>query len=102
MVFILYVYLPGYRSGVATRCDLDGSGIESGWWRDFPRWGPPNLLYNMYRITPRGKEAGAWPYPPITSDAEVKERVWLHLYFPSVLSWWVMGRILPLTYIKYF
>ena len=23
-------------------------------------WGPPSLLYNGYRIFPRGKVAGAW------------------------------------------
>jgi hypothetical protein len=23
-------------------------------------WGPPSLLYNEYRVFPRGKAAGAW------------------------------------------
>jgi hypothetical protein len=74
--------------------------MESGWWRDFPPWGPPNLLHNRYRITPGSKEAGVWPYPPITSDAEVKERVGLYLYSPSVPSWRVMGRILPFPILR--
>jgi len=27
-------------------------------------WGPPNLLYNGYRVFPGGKAAGAWRWPP--------------------------------------
>jgi hypothetical protein len=27
-------------------------------------WGPPSLLYNGYRVFPRGKAAGAWRWPP--------------------------------------
>ena len=27
------------------------------------RWGPPNLLYNAYRVFPGGKAAGAWRGP---------------------------------------
>jgi len=42
-------------------------------------WGPPSLLYNGYRVFTGGKSAGAWPWPPTTSSAEVKERVELYL-----------------------
>ena len=51
---------------IATRYGLDGPGIETRWGARFstPRldrpWGPPNLVYNGYRIFPRGKAAGAW------------------------------------------
>jgi hypothetical protein len=38
-------------------------------------WGPSSLLYNRYRVFPRGKAAGAWRWPPTPSSAEVKERV---------------------------
>ena len=46
-------------------------------------WGPPNLLYNGYRVFPRGKERpgrDADPSPP--SSAVGHERVELYLYSP--------------------
>jgi len=52
--------------GIATRYVLVGLGIESQWggenFRTRPDrpWGPPSLLYNGYRVFPRGKAAGAW------------------------------------------
>ena len=51
--------------GIATRYRLEGLGIESQLGRDFshpcrPALGPRNLLYNGYRVFPRGKAAGAW------------------------------------------
>jgi hypothetical protein len=56
--------------GTATRCGLDGPGIESRWGGrifcthpDQP-WGPTSLLYNGYRVFPGGKVAGAWRWPP--------------------------------------
>ena len=56
--------------GIAARYGLDGTGIESRrggeifhtcpeW-----RWDSPSLLYNGYRVFPRGKAAGAWRWPP--------------------------------------
>jgi hypothetical protein len=52
----------GSAVGIATGYGLDGSGIESRWggkifrtYLDRP-WGPPSLLYNGYRVFPRGKE----------------------------------------------
>ena len=49
--------------------------------RTFPdrHWGPPNLIYNGYRVIPGGKAAGTWRKPPTPSIAEVKERVELYL-----------------------
>ena len=54
--------------GIVTRYGLDGPGIEIpvGGWARFsapfqtgPR-DPSKLLYNGYRVFPRGKAAGAW------------------------------------------
>jgi hypothetical protein len=52
---------PGSSVGVATGYRLDGSGIEPGGceiFRTYPDrpWGPPNLLYNGYRVFAAGKE----------------------------------------------
>jgi len=66
-------------------------------------WGPLSLLYNGYRVFPRGKAGGVWRWPPTPSRAEVKERVELHLYSPSNNnnnnnnSWPVIGWNLPLV-----
>jgi hypothetical protein len=47
--------------GIATRYGLDGPGIESRWGARFsapvqtvPLEGPPSLMYNGYRVFPRG------------------------------------------------
>ena len=56
----------------ATGYGLDGQGIESWWWRDFPylsrpALGSPSLLYDGYRVFPGGKERpgrDADPSPP--------------------------------------
>ena len=40
---------------------LQGSGETFRTRPDRP-WGPPSLLYNVYRAFPRGKAAGAWRY----------------------------------------
>ena len=56
--------------GIATRYGLQGPGIQSRWGDDIfhtrPErpWGPPNLLYNGYRVFTGGKAAGAWRWPP--------------------------------------
>ena len=47
-------------------------------------WGPPSLLYNKYWVFPGGKAAGAWPWLPNPSSAEVQDRVKLYLYPPPV------------------
>ena len=52
--------------GIATRYGLDGPGIESRLGAEIFRtrpdrpWGLPKLLYNGYRVFPRGKSARAW------------------------------------------
>ena len=72
-VLIIILWEPGSVVGTATGYGLDGPGIESWWGRDYPRtcpdqhWGPPSLLYNGYRVFPRGKERpgrDADPSPP--------------------------------------
>ena len=73
--------------GIATRCGLDGPGIEPGGdeiFRTRPDrpWVPPRLLYNGYPVFPGSKAAGAWHWLPTPSSAEVKERVELYLYSP--------------------
>jgi len=64
---------PGSVVGIATGYKLDGPGIRSRWgdkiFRTCPDrpWGPPSLLYNGYRVFPRGKEQPAHdadPSPP--------------------------------------
>jgi hypothetical protein len=70
VVFIILNTMPLYQGrdssvGIATRYGLDGPGIESLWgeiFRTLPDrpWGPPNLLYNGYRVFSGGKAAGAW------------------------------------------
>ena len=89
--------------GIATRYGLDGPKIESRWeggeiFRTRPdrSWGPPSFLYNVYRVFPGGKVAGARRWPPTPSNAKVKERVELYICSPSGSSWPVLGRTLPL------
>jgi hypothetical protein len=54
---------PGIVVGIATGYGVDGPGIESRWgggeiFRTCPNrpWGPTSILYNWYRLFPRGKE----------------------------------------------
>ena len=61
-------------------------------------WGPCDLLYNGYRVFPRGKASRAWRWPPTPSSVEVKVRVELNLYSPSGPSWPVLGWTLPLSF----
>jgi hypothetical protein len=85
--------------GIATRCGLDGPGMESWWGAGFsaPRqdrsWGPPSLLYDAYRLSfPGIKRPGRGFNHPPPSSVEVKERVELYLYSASEPLWLILGR----------
>ena len=64
---------PGSAVGIATGYALDGPGIESRTCPDRP-WGPTSLLYNGYRVFPRGTERpGRDADPSHPSSAVVKK-----------------------------
>jgi hypothetical protein len=83
--------------GIAIRYGLEGPGIESRCWREFPHPSRPALgptqppVQWVPRLFPGAKAAGAWSWPPTPSSAEAKERVELNLYSPSGPSWSVIG-----------
>jgi hypothetical protein len=84
--------------GTATRYGMDGPGIESWWGRDFPHLSRPALGPTQSSIQwvprlSRGKAAGAWPWPPTTSNAEVIERVELYIYSP-LLAFMACDRVI--------
>ena len=87
------------RSG--ERIQVEGDNYST---RPDRSWGLPSLLYNGYRIFPRGKAAGAWRWSPTPSCAEVKEQVEPYLYSPSGPSWpvpgWTLLLPLPLIFNK--
>jgi hypothetical protein len=86
--------------GMATRYGLDAAGIESQWGAIFctrpdrPS-GPPNPLYNGYRVSFPGAN---WPVRGVahqpSSSGEVKG-VELYLYSPSESPWPLHGWTLP-------
>ena len=85
--------------GKATRCSLDGPGIESRCWRVFRTrpdrtWGPLSLLHNGYRVFPGVERPGRGVDHPPTSSSEVKERVQPYFYFPYGFSWPVLEQTL--------
>ena len=47
-------------------------------------WGPPNLLYNGYRVFPGGKAAGAWCWPPKPHLAPRLNEEYKHTYNPPL------------------
>ena len=77
---------------IATCYGVDGPGIKPRHGEIFRNrpdrsWGPPSLLYDEYRVFPRGKERpGSDVDHPSLSSAEVTERVELYLYSPSGTS----------------
>ena len=83
--------------GVATGYGLDGPGIESRWGESFStpiQTGPEAhpASYTMYtEAFPGVKRPGSGVNYPRPSSTEVKERVELYLYSPSVPSWQVIG-----------
>ena len=88
---VLHLYsLTGDSSvGTATGYSLEGPGIESLSWRDFPHLSRPALgptqppLQWIPVLFRGGKAAEAWRWPTTPSSAEVKEREQLYLYSPS-------------------
>ena len=56
-------------------------------------WGPPSLLYNVYRVFPGGKAAGAWCWPPIHFYRRCCECVKLYLRLPATLAYAYHGVI---------
>jgi hypothetical protein len=84
--------------GTANRYGLDSPGIESRWeifhTRPERPWGPPNLLYDGYRVSfPGVKRPGRGVDHPPPSSAEVKERVELYLYSPLSLHGLLQGEL---------
>jgi hypothetical protein len=70
--------------------------------RPDPVWGLPSLLHIGYRVIPGGKAAGTWRYLPTTSHAEVRERVELYFYFPTVPSRHVTSELYLFLYCRMF
>jgi hypothetical protein len=66
---------------IATLYRMDSPGIESRWRRDFAHLSRPALgptqppIQWVPGLSPGGKTAGTWGWPPPSSKAEVKERV---------------------------
>ena len=79
--------------GIATRYGMDGPGIEFRWVRNFPKPSRPALgptQTPIQRVPAHSSgvkrpRRGINPLPP--SSANVKERVTLSFYSPSVSSW---------------
>jgi hypothetical protein len=95
---------PGSSVGIAIEYGLDGAGIKSRWGEIFRicpdrPWGPPNRLYNGYRVFP-GVESGRGvtmtPHPLLVPRS--RERIELYLYSPQGPLWPTTGRNLPTTY----
>ena len=83
--------------GIATRCRLDGTGIDSWWGARFPA--PVQTASNAHPASytvgtgslPGVKRPGRGVDHPPPSSAEVKERVELYLYSPFGPSLPVLG-----------
>ena len=88
--------------GIATRCGLDGPGIEFRWGTRFlapvqTRAGAHPASYTMgTQSFPVIKLPGRGVDHPLPSSAEVKEKVELYFYTPSGRLWPVLGYSLPL------
>ena len=87
---------------VTARCGLDVTGIESRWRRDFPHqsiqaFGPTQPpAQGVPYLFPSVKLPGLWRWPNTAYGNEIKDTVDVCLYSPSVSSWQVRRRALPL------
>ena len=66
-VSVLVVAIAQSVEPLATSWTVRGSNPSEGEiFRTCPErpWGPPSFLYNVYRVFPGGKTAGAWRLPP--------------------------------------
>ena len=94
--------------GIATRYGMEGTGIESRCGTGFSTLVQTSLVvahlasYKMGRGSlPGVKRPGRGVDHPLSTSAEVKERVELYLYSSYRPSWPVLGRTLPLhTYME--
>jgi hypothetical protein len=89
--------------GTATRYGMDGPGIESRWGARFSALVQTDPGAHSASCTmgtgsfPGVKRPGRGADHPPPSMCRGREWVELYLYFPSVPSWPVIGRTLPLT-----
>ena len=84
--------------GIATRCELYGSGFKSSWRRNFPHSSrrppvPPALM--VQELFLEGKATGRWRWPPHLVPSLIMRRT-IPLLLPLCLQWLVKGRSLPL------
>jgi hypothetical protein len=93
--------------GIATCYGLDGPGIESQWGGEVfahpsrPALGstqPPTQWVPGITQGVKRTECGIDHPPP--SSVEVKERVELYIYLSSEPLWPVLGRALPLPFVR--
>ena len=87
MCVYIHIWEPGYLSHYSNSLRAGRSGdripVEARIFAPVQTdsWGPPSLLYNGYRVFPRGTLAGAW------CSVEFEERIELYLHSPSGPSW---------------
>jgi hypothetical protein len=93
---------------IATRYELDGPRFESWWRPDFPQPSMPVSMSTQPSVQwvpvffPGDKAAGEWRWPSTPLLVwNLKKRLELYIYSPSVPSWHVTGRTLPYLYILY-
>jgi len=85
--------------GLATHYRLDGPGFKPQWGQDFPypSWSAPRPNQSPVQwvtgVSPSGKAAGLWQWPPNPSKCQSWVRVKLYLYLPFVPSWHVMEQL---------